>query len=88
MRQGSVQSLRTALQAFLHLLPTSLLLWLTTDVGPLTVEAAQSSLVSAVLVAIQARSCWPCSLLVQAYTALATSTAASLDRYSEPACCC
>ena len=53
--QGSVQALPTpALQAFLHLLPTSALLWLTTDAGPLTLDAAQSSLVPAVLLAVQA----------------------------------
>ena len=53
--QVSVQALHTpALQAFLHLLPTSALLWLTTDAGPLTLDAAQSSLVPAVLLAVQA----------------------------------
>ena len=52
--QGSVQQLHTpALQAFLHLLPASMLLWAVTDVGPLTLDAAQSSLVPAVLVAVQ-----------------------------------
>lgn len=54
MLQEAMQPLQTpAIQSFLHLLPSTAVLWAVTDLGPLTLATLKGSLVSIVLSGLQ-----------------------------------
>lgn len=54
--QAAVQPLRTpAIHSFLHLLPTTVALWATLDLGPLSLASIRASAVSIVLAGLQVK---------------------------------